>query len=395
MVAQYFPPAGGVGVIRVTKFVKYIREFGWEPVVLTVKEDSYPENVWWDYSIIKDIPAELSIYRTGIWKTKLINSPGIRWFPILLATIGKVIKKENPNMVYLTGGPFFPLLAGPFVKLRFGLPYVVDLRDPWKLANHSAHKKGFKATTRKILTNFAEPIVLRHAAGIICVSEHMCLEYRNMYPHLAEKMRVITNGYDPDDVIGILPHNYKKFTVTYTGKFSTSEAFRDPEPFFKAVKLCQDRGCDIEFVHVGAIEQKVIDMAEKAGIGSSVRFVGPKPHSEALSYAMGANVLLVIGGGQKTEQTGKVFDYIVCGRPILALAPPNGGIAQVAKEVPFITIISDRDPKIIAKILEDKYLQSQEPENKINMTFNSKYHRRNLAKNLADIFDKICLNLTH
>jgi len=393
MVAQHFPPAGGIGSVRVTKFVKYLREFGWEPIVLTVREDCYPKNVWLDYGFAKDIPADLSIYRTGIWNTSIINDYGIRWLPTLLATIGRVVKREKPELAYFTGGPFFPLLAGPFIKLRFGLPYVVDLRDPWRVARRATSKHGLKAYMGRILTNFVEPIVLRHAASIICVSEHMRMEYENVYPYLTSKMKVITNGYDPNDIIGILPHSFERFAVVYTGKFSTSEAFRDPEPFFKAVKLCQDRGCDIEFVHVGAIEQKVVDMAEKAGIGNSARFVGPKPHSEALSYAMGANVLLVIGGSQKTEQTGKIFDYIVCGRPILALAPSDGEIAKVSREVSFTTIIPDRDPEVIAKALEEKYCQRyQETVKRINVAVNSKYHRRNLTKNLVEIFDEICMD---
>lgn len=386
MIAQYFPPAGGVGVIRVTKFVKYLREFGWEPIVLTVRQDCYPEKVWLDQSLLKDIPEDVAIYRTGIWRTGAINDEGIRWLPYLLFSMNKIIRKESPHLIYLTGGPFFPLLAGPFAKFLFKLPYVVDLRDPWKLARRSLPLRGLKAAVGSLLTNVAEPFVLRYAERIICVSEHMCWEYQQVYRDLASKFVVITNGYDPDDVSNITPHIFNNFTVVYAGKFRTAEAFRNPRPFFQALRILRDRGYDIEFIHVGNVEEEVVKIAKEVGISEAIKFIGPRPHNEALSYAKGANVLLLIGGGQKTEQTGKIFDYVVCARPILALAPSNGEIAKVAEDIPFARVVPNTDPEVIAKTLEE-ILQS--PNNRCTF-LPEKYHRRFLARKLAKIFDEVC-----
>src|SRR5665648_76921 len=100
MIAQYFPPAGGVGTFRVTKFVKYLRDFGWEPVVLTVSKTCYPKSVWLDYDLEKDIPDGVHIYRTNIGWSHFINDDGIRWLSFLLASAFKVIKKEQPNLIY-------------------------------------------------------------------------------------------------------------------------------------------------------------------------------------------------------------------------------------------------------------------------------------------------------
>jgi glycosyltransferase involved in cell wall biosynthesis len=388
IIAQYFPPAGGVGSIRVTKFVKYLRAFGWEPIVLTVRNSCYSNNIWLDQGLMEDIPGDISIYRTGIWKIKAINNEGVRWLPFLLSAVGKLVNKEKPKLVYLTGGPFFPLLAGPFVYLLFKKPYVVDLRDPWRLARKDRQKLGLKGTIGNLITNVVEPLVLRFASKIICVSEHMCEEYQQAYPHYKSKFTVLPNGYDISDVDGIKPYSYTKFTIVYTGKFRTSEAFRDPGPFFQALKMCCDLGYNIQFVHVGAIEKEVVKLAEQNGIGHLVNFIGPQLHSVALAYAKGANVLLLIGGGQKTEQTGKIFDYIACNRPILALAPPDGEIAKVAKELPYARVLPNSDPKAIAKTLGEMYSQSNSILNR-GVSLDLKYSRKCIAGKLGKIFDEI------
>jgi len=337
---------------------------------------------------MKDIPENISIYRTGTWRTRVINDEGIRWLPYLLPAIGKVIMKEKPQIVYLTGGPFFSLLAGPFVEFLFRRPYVVDLRDPWRLARRVLPMRGLKAQLGKLFTNICEPFVIRHAAKVICVSKHMDEEYRQAYPQFASKFAVIPNGYDPDDVDGIVPHHFTKFTVVYTGKFLTSEAFRDPGPFFQALRICRQHGYYIQFVHVGAIEQEVVNMAEQIGIGDLVKFVGPKPHNEVLAYTKGAHVLLIVGGGQKTEQTGKIFDYIICDRPILALAPPDGEISKVVKDVPFARVLPNDNPESIAKALEGMHNQNSSDILVRDAYLDSKFHRRRLAEALAMIFNR-------
>jgi len=386
MIAQYFPPAGSIGTVRVTKFVKYLQEFGWKPIVLTMRPDCYPNNVWMDQGLVKDIPENVAVYRTGILRTRVINDKGIRWIPYLLPAMAKVIKKENPQLIYLTAGPFFPLIAGPFIKFFLKRPYVVDLRDPWKLARRALPLHGLKARLGKLLTDACEPFVLKYAAKIICVNEYMCEEYRKAYPELSDKFVAIPNGYDLDDINTVVPQRFTKFTVVYTGKFRTAEAFRDPTAFFQALKICRQRDYDIQFIHVGAIEQEVINIVKQIGVSDLVRFIGSRPYSEALAYAKGANVLLLIGGGQRTEQTGKVFDYIACGRPILALAPLDGGIAEVLRNINFARLIPNNDPEMIARTLKEMY---HNPNDGSQLILPEKYDRRLLTGSLARIFDEV------
>lgn len=353
IIAYQFPPSGGVGTFRVTKYVKYLRKFGWEPVVMTARETAYKQL---DHSLEKDIPHGVYIYRLPVWRTRLINDEGIRWIPYVLRSARSIIKREKPAVAYLTGGPFFPLALGPFFKLCFRLPYVIDLRDPWKLAKRSSPLRGIKPRIGKLLTNILEPIVIKNASRVICVTEPMreqyMAEYKNEPP---SKFVTITNGYDPEDFEHIRPMQFSDFTIVYTGKFAVGAGFRDPSAFFQAMKIVREKGLSISFVHVGVMEPKIEALARDAGVINLTEFVGAKPYDETLAYAKGANLLLVIGGGSKWEPTTKVFDYIGCKRPILAMAPSDGAIAKVVNKIPFARLIDSQNPAEIAAAIEEVY----------------------------------------
>src|SRR5665648_100125 len=387
MIAHHFPPAGGVGTFRVTKFVKYLRDFGWEPVVLTVNKECYPKSVWLDHDLEKDIPHNIHIYRTKILRSSYINDEGIKWLPYLISNLISIIRKEHPHLVYITGGPFFPLIAGPIIKLFFRLPYVVDLRDPWKLAKRGIPIRGLKARLGRLLTNIAEPIVLRYAAKVICATDILREEYQSVYSSKSEKFFTITNGYDPDDFFMIVPKHFVEFTIVYAGKFRTSEAFRDPAPFFCALKMLQARCLKIRFIHIGRKEKEVINLAKQIGIFKFIEIIGPCSYKDTLAYTKGASLLLLIGGGQKTEQTGKIFDYIGCERPILALAPLDSDIAKIVKKIPYARIFENKNPKVIAMTIEEIFYRYP----KVLKTKNvySNFYRKNLTSKLSGIFDDV------
>jgi len=390
MIAQYFPPAGGVGTFRVTKFVKYLCKFEWEPVVLTVREDCYPKNVWLDHGLEKDILQDVHVYRTNIWHSRIINDESIQWLPFLLPNVAKVIRKERPDLVYLTGGPFFPLIIGPVVRLLFCLPYVIDLRDPWKLARVDASPNGLKVWAGKVLVSVIEPIIIRHATKVICVTERMSEAYRKAYHHLpAGKFVTITNGYDPEDFIDITPKKYARFTIVYTGKFRHSKGPCNPLPFFQALRILKERGIDIAFIHVGIREQEVIDLATRVGVKEIIRFVGPKPHAEALSYSMGANLLLVFGSNIKIGLPVKMFDYMGCQRPILILASKDEELVEIARRIPHTKVLENKDPEVIATVIWEIYQGLLTLGKKPNAEL--QYDRRYLTMNLSNVFNNVSL----
>lgn len=394
MIATYFPPAGGVATFRITKFVKFIGRFNWTPIVLTVKEKHYIDSKFLiDDSLIKDIPDGLRIYRTEIGSKSLVlksllNGLPTRWLKILFKTIGKIIKSEKPDLLFATGDPFFPLLVCPFAKKIFGLKYIVDFRDPWKLAIPDHPPVGLKGKIFQPVNNFLEPIVVNSASKIIVVSEMMAEQYKKAYPKRSENdFIVIPNGFDPDDYDSVPIKKQDIFTIVYAGKFLTGESFRNPSFFLQALKILKEKGLKIKFTYVGEKNFEIEKLVKQIDVIDLFESVGRKSYAETISYMKGAGILLLIGSGQETEQTAKIFDYLGCKRPILALASEKGGIADVVKDIEQISLIENKDPQRIANVIEEYY--SSHSGKLLERENISKYLRENLTMKLAEVFNQV------
>lgn len=393
MIAMYYPPAGGVGTFRVTKFAKYLREFGWEPIILTLDQECYNEfNFFIDDSLVKDIPERMSIYKTGLWKPiflkNLLKDPGIRWLPPLFRGIKSIINKEKPKLLYATSGPAIPLIVTTYAKFFCGINYIIDLRDPWKLAIPDKPVRGLYSRMNRTLNNILEPLVINNASKIICVSEDMCQAYREAYSRRSpDDFIVITNGYDPDDFDSVPPLEYPEYTIIYAGKFLAGPSFRNPTYFFQAMKLLQQRNIRIHFIHIGEVNKEVIEIAKDTGLTDQSEFLGKLSYRDTISHMKGAGLLLLIGSGIKTEQTGKVFDYLGCKKPILALSPKKGGIADVVRDMNHVILIENENPYKIAEAIEKMYVTSN--YSNIQEINSSKYLRKNLTETLSEVFNKV------
>ena len=131
MIATYFPPSGGVGVFRVTKFAKYLKLSGYEPVVVTI-DNKYCINK--DDSLLKDIDG-IKIYRLDF---EIENSSVEKAFKKALdKEIYGIVENEKPDVLFLTGGPFKILPIGRKVYDKYKIPYIIDLRDPWSLQKNN------------------------------------------------------------------------------------------------------------------------------------------------------------------------------------------------------------------------------------------------------------------
>jgi glycosyltransferase involved in cell wall biosynthesis len=394
MLATYFPPAGGISTFRITKFVKFLPLFNWEPVVLTVREEHYKEcDFLIDNSLLKDVHKDLIIYRTKIGKGPLplrsfFKRLPSRWLGPLFSTIGQIIKDENPSLLYATGDPFFPLLVAPYAKIRYGLNYVIDLRDPWKLAKPDVPPTSVKGKLFIIANNILEPIVINRASKIVVVSDKMAKEYREAYPkRRPEDFIVIPNGYDPEDYDSITSTKTSGFTITYAGKFLFGKSFRNPAYFFEAINILSNQGVNVVFQYIGEINPDIEKMAEEHGISDHFRALGHMPYSNTISYMKGSDLLLLIGNGQETEQTGKIFDYLGCKRPVLALASQKGGIADVVNGVEQITLIENENPNKIAEAIMEFYSnKNNQPLERKNI---SQYLRVDLTEKLSNIFQDV------
>ncbi len=246
MISYLFPPCGGSGVQRSSKFVKYLPKFNWKPYVLTVRE----RNLIKDFSLLRDIPPEAEIFETfSLEKIFIKNSEkatpeidfidrvkerkmersgsyflsrfkkfvnrvifqpdsAILWFPFAVVKGIRILRKYKIDLIYATGNPWTDLLIGAVLKRLTGKPLVVDLRDSWSMSE-----------IKKMFDEYFELYTFQLADAIILNNIYIEKEYANKYPAFKSKMFAITNGYDEEDFINVksVESNKKKFRVVFSG----------------------------------------------------------------------------------------------------------------------------------------------------------------------------------
>lgn len=332
-IAAFFPPAGGVGTFRAAKFVKYLPAFGVIPSVVAYPECEY-EGLGWpmDPKMLEQIPAGTQIYRPSIPKVVATTDLGVRWAIGLIGKLLPIIHREQPHLLMITGDPFFPMLVGAYYRITQRHQYILDFRDPWTLAARGSHRRTIKARVIDIISMWAEAVSIMLCERAIVVSGEMKSAYVAQYPSCRKKFVVLPNGYDPEDYITTGIDRRAAGCLVYTGKFRVGEGMRDPLELFKALVLLKRDGLYLPFVHIGRSETEIERLAASVGMEAGMfRGEGFLSFASTIECVKGARIAVVIGTGQRTEQTTKVFDYMACNKPILAIVNTDSNVCGVLK----------------------------------------------------------------
>jgi len=429
MVAYYFPPVAGGGVQRSLKFSKYLPEFGWKPYILTAKE---PYDYYGDDSLTKDIHPDLTVCRSasiepmkiirkwlqkkivvesqnreirkvhgGVkkpdWLLKLkesifIPDGEIGWLPFAVLKGWAVIRKNDIHLIYSTSCPYTSHLIALILQKVCRIPWVADFRDPW-----SKVQRKNVPSWRRIIDEWLECRVLFRADRVIANIEPTVRDFQKVYPSM--KYHVITNGYDESDFKNINSGRYarKGLTVTYTGILYEN---RSPAVFLTAVQRLMEEQPELRKIlkirFVGQLDnpgetynRDILNAMELNDIVEVVRYVS---HRESVEYAMSSNILLLIVDscdGNKGIMPGKMYEYLRCRKPILALAPVDGVAADVIRKTGSGLVA---DPDSVQEVLNAlKRLYTLYSKNKLSTVNKNRnidiYSRQRLTEHLAGICD--------
>ncbi len=425
VISYYFPPVGGAGVQRVSKFVKYLPQLDWEPMVLTVKNIQYPVR---DISLLEEIPKDTKIFRSGsldpLRAIYLLKRPFRRkknysgdfkktspfkaklskfiFFPdnkigwLFLAVIKglNIAKKNKIDLIFSTSPPPTSHLVGLFLKKFLKVPLVVDFRDSWETSLEEKaptflHRWVQKKLERKILDN---------AASVVTVNEQIQTLLQNRYPKVLSTA-VITNGYDEEDFNNFREEKPENFTIVYLGTFNR---INDPISFFQALSELSQEITEfknqVKFIHVGmALDFNLRELIQKNGLENMIELKGYLNHRESLKYLASASALLLIttdSPGAEVLTTGKIFEYFRSGRPILGILPPSGEAASLIKETKAGVIVSPKNISGIKQILKDYFRKWANGELKVELDQEKlkQFERRNLTDKLAEVFNRVAQN---
>lgn len=426
IITYYWPPSGGAGVQRWLKFVKYLRDFGWEPVIYTPSNPEFPVI---DDTLAKDIPADIKVIRTPIWEpyefykkitgkksTTKINSgflndkksPGLVeqlsvwirgnifipdarkfWIKPSVRFLINYLKENHVDAIVSTGPPHSMHLIALAIKERLDIPWLADFRDPWTDIDYYKDLKISASADRK--HKYLELKTIKGCSAMVVVSSDMKENYEMMG---ANNVHLITNGFDPDDMDIDQVVRDTKFSIAHIGTLPPSLNLKGLwQVLSELAESLPNFRNDLEIKLVGKVDKSVIDDLTAYHLSDQLNRIEYVTHEKAASLMRQSAILLLAinkdSPNAKGILTGKFFEYLVSGRPIMAIGPTDGDLARILTELEAGVIVAYDDLeqiKKIVKMLYEKYLHNNLSNSPKEI---EKYCRKNLTAELAAILNKI------
>ncbi len=407
VIAYYFPPMGLSGVQRTLKFVKYLPDYGWNPIVLTTSPGAYYA---FDETLTKELHPDIKIYRTDKDFTKYArkNKNGVVKYPskftsnlkkVLLQSFlqpdsrilwkkhalrlaGEIYRKHNINVIYSTAPPFTDFLVASELNQKYGTPYVLDYRDPWVDNAYYFYATPF----HKLYATKLESKVLTTAGKAFVITRHLKEMLIRRYKFLShEDVTILPHGYDAED---FKPHqsvrpDSRKFTITHSGLFHDDMT---PKYFLRALAAFLENNPsaaeEVVAKFVGVMSKSHIRLIKRYKLAGNVEMTGYVCHSAAVEHLMKSDVLwLMVRNNILTP--GKLYEYIGSGRPMIVSAP-DSNIRQLALETKSAIATGPEDIAAIQAAIKTYYdLWKLNTLPSTDMEFARRFDRKSLTGDLA------------
>ncbi len=419
IISYYWPPAGGPGVQRWLKFVKYLPEFDIHPVIYIPENPKYPIT---DSSLTKEIPENVTIYKSKIFepyfyaeflskkKTKQISSgvisddnpsllenmllwirgnmfiPDARkyWVKPSVRFLTGIIKKEEIDTIITTGPPHSLHLIGLELKKNLDVKWLADFRDPWTSIGYHSKLRLTKASERK--HRLLEKEVVNGCDKLLVTSNTTRVEFESI---TTNPVYVITNGYDiPESELSFSALD-KKFTLSHIGSLLTG---RNPENLWKVLSEIISENEDFRNAFqlnlIGVVGQDVLNCINDNGLKNYTRVKEYVTHEEAVNYQRSSQLLLLAEIDAPHTRgiiPGKLFEYLAAKRPILAIGPEHWEGGEIVKSTNS-GVVCNYNSLADLKAVILKWFHLYQQGNLMVSSVNIKeYNRRTLTAKLAKL----------
>lgn len=339
IIYPHFPPSNLAGVHRPRLFAQQLPDFGWEPVILTVDEKYYEEEL--DWNLHKILPEGLRIEKVTAFKItrpRLIGDIGLRAFFQLYRKAKQLIKTEKFHFLYIPIPSFYCALLGRMLNKSTGIKYGIDYIDPWVHDFPGSDKLFSRHWISKKVAGFLEPIAVKKASLITGVAEGYFEGVLNRNPHLY-KQSVFgampyggeQNDHDMVPGMGVEPYLFKKnkdkIQMVYAGAM-LPKAYKPLEGIFKSITINKQILENVEFHFIGTgskandeTSYNIKPLAEKYGIYNTIIFEYPKriPYLDVIVHLNLADGVFILGTTEPHYTPSKAYQAVLSGKPILAV----------------------------------------------------------------------------
>ena len=350
LVAFYFPPAGGVGVQRPLRLAEHLVGAGVEVDVLA------PDDPRWlhrDEGLV--VPDGVRVHRArylgpagrrpaeelyglvGVRRLAkramltprrfLVPDENVSWLLTALPAAVRIVRQEQIDVVVTTSPPISLHLLGAAVKRLTGVCWVADLRDSI-VAKEDRRVERRAVRAKEAVNRKVANVVAARVDHAVCMTATIAAELQEL--NEAVRTVVIPNGCDFDEFDGLKYHRADRFRITHTGSFFGARSAR---PFLQAV---QESGLDIVCRFVGDFRRSERDWATQLGLSDKLELIPFQPRQRTLELQRDTEALLLllpeIGPRGLDIPSGKIYEYLAAGRPILATVPPEGSAAHLIRQ---------------------------------------------------------------
>ncbi len=446
MVTYFFPPLGGGGVQRMLKYITYLPENGWRPVVFTPRNPVYEIR---DPGLVSAVPENLEVRRSFIfepsriyrWLVKLTGYRGrmrslprsggvpgrdqdqtastrsvassqedarprlglwaniarlaffpdeqLSWVPFALRSIRAVAKDEPFEAIISSSPPITAHLVAAWAKGP-KTPWIADFRDPW-VDNAFAPELPW---SHRRLRRRIERWIVHRADVALFATPALTSAYATRYPDVADRFVTMTNGYDREDFLRTVSGSRAEnvFRIVYAGSlYGERELQLFTDGLARALDLWPELGDRLRVDFVGWISGNNQAVAERIArsetLGGIVSFIGFRPRAEALGRIAAADAALLILAdepGKGLFVPGKLYDYIGLDRPILAIVP-DGDVRNILDELNWGVVVKPQ-PEAIAHGIE-RLVTNKQPAGPADP--DGRYDRRAITTRLAALLDDV------
>jgi len=414
VIAYYFPPMGLSGVQRTLKFVKYLRNYNWEPTVITTDDVGYFAH---DHSLQKELEeTNARVVRVGgkdpnsilskfgtiklprefirkvfnkVSQTLFIPDNKISWAKRAYQKAEELLNEESFDVVFVTGPPFSSLFIFSQLKKKHDIPLVIDYRDLWYESYFAFYPTPFHKSANKKL----EYKTLQAADRVIVTNRKIKEKLLKDFQFLTHNdVVIISHGFDPEDFqkTETIPKHNDRLILTYSGIFMV---YNSPEYLLRAFKELSierpDITKNIELHFVGFLRKENKKLIKKLGLQEFIYDHGYVDHLEAVKKLKYSDVLWMMVGRRKNIDSilpGKLYEYAGAKKPILACMP-DGAAKDAVTEYPASFICEpDNIQQIKEKIIEIFKLYRINELPTVDDDFLTKYRRDYLTEQLTKQF---------
>jgi glycosyltransferase involved in cell wall biosynthesis len=418
-----FPPANNPGALRMSKFAKFLPEFGWEPIILTVARNGEPPPKFTNTEIIRtkyfsikdffsnhggasgpgevqnksdtipksrqDLPLRLvrwlrPIYKLPLILTLLLDPQG--WYPYGVKKGLEIVSTRKVDLIFSTYSPSTCHFIASRIRQRTKVPWIAEFRDLWSLNANESKTQPFHFLEKQL-----EKKVMRSCNQFITVSEPLAAQIKGLHGRESE---IVYNGFDEEDYAVSVPLT-AKFTITYTG---TMYENRNPSPLFEAVNFLKTNGkispADFEIRFYEFESSYLRSLILKHHLQDLVKIYPAVSYRECIEKQKESTALLFIGWRDPHELgyiTTKIFEYMASGRPILSLSSEDEVVSKLIKdaECGVVTLkVEEIQDTLIRWIDEFRSSRDIISFKVAPQIIKSRFTRREQTRRLADVFNK-------